>query len=126
MCFVTEVDVCILLLNLHMPGLMPVCLKWSAFSAAYRRLFGMMILLSTKVIPQRWVSLFVIGLYACGAWLRLSSSMQHCSSIKSGSAAVSLISVSRSGVKSNSEALTLSSCFLFLTALFSMTRLMRR
>ena len=92
--------------------------KWSAFSAAYLRFLETMILLSTIVIPKRWVSLFIIGLYASEAWWRLSFSIEHCNSIRSGSAAVSLIRVSRSSMKSSSAALTLSSCFFALTLSF--------
>ena len=105
--------------------LIPGCPKWRAFCAAYLKVFGTIILSSTMVIPRRWMSLFIIGLYASRGWLRLSSSIQHCSSIRSGYAAVSLIKVSRSSIKSNSAALTFSSCFLLLTALFPITRLMR-
>ena len=51
----------------------------------------------------------------------LLSSSQQFSSIKSGSAAVSLINVSRSSMKSNSADLTLASCCLFLSAFSSTT-----
>ena len=70
----------------------------------------------TKVMPQRWVSFLALFLYSLGIWLKLLSSMQQFSSISSGSAAISLISVSKSSMKSNPAALTLSSCCLFFVS----------
>ena len=80
---------------------------------------------STIVIPQRCVNFFATCLYSSGiAWVLLSS-IQHGISIKSGSAAVSLISVSRSSLKSISADLMLSSCRRFLGAFVSMTLFIR-
>ena len=53
------------------------------------------------------------------------SSRQHCSSIRSGSADVSFMRVSRSSMKSSSAAPMLSSCCRLLGARYSMTRFTR-
>ena len=97
--------------------LVPGWPKWSAFSAAYRRLLGITILSSTSSMPQRWVSFLATFLNSSGTLCRLSSSMQIWTSIRSGSALVSFISVSRSCMKSNSAVWTLSSwiCCCFST-----------
>ena len=70
------------------------------------------------MMPHWCVSFLATVLWSLGIWLMLLSSIKQFSSTRSGSAAVSLISVSRSSIKSNSAALILSSSCLFLVAFF--------
>ena len=76
-------------------------------------------------MPQQWWSFLATDLNSLWIWLNLLSSMQQFHSIRSGSAAVSLLNVSKSTMKSNSAVLTLSSCCLFLVAFCSSTRFIR-
>ena len=61
------------------------------------------------MMPQRWVN-FLIMVLLCEICSVLLSSIQQFNSMRSGSAAVSLIIVSKSSLKSNSTYLTLLSC----------------
>ena len=94
--------------------LMPGSPKCRALSAAYLSDFGTMIRSSTMMMPQRWVSFFATVLYLGIILVALLSSRQQFNSISSNSAAVSLMSVCKSSIKSSSADLTLSSCCLFL------------
>ena len=106
--------------------LMPGCPKCKALSAAYLNDFGMMIRSSTMMMLQRCFSLFATVLYSLEIMFLLLSSRQQFNSISSESADVSLMSVSRSSMKSSSADLTLSSCCLFFLLLFPLRGLFLR